>query len=130
MSSSCDTKPTLIMACSGAADVGELADRSARKAARQGIGRMYCLAGIGAGLESYVTGAKNAGWVIAIDGCPTACASKCLQRAEVEPTLTIQLADLGFKKGSSPASEDAVAQVVEAIGGGLAALPRREPPCG
>ena len=40
----------LIYACSGAADVGEIADRVARKIASDGFTKMTCLAGIGAGI--------------------------------------------------------------------------------
>ena len=43
----CRTGPKLIFACSGAADVGAVADQAARKLNRDGAGRMFCLAGIG-----------------------------------------------------------------------------------
>ena len=36
---------TLIFSCSGAADVGEIADRAARKLTRERMGKMFCLAG-------------------------------------------------------------------------------------
>ncbi|MBT4482837.1 MAG: zinc-binding protein, partial [Candidatus Latescibacteria bacterium] len=42
------TAPTLIFPCSGAADVGEISDQIARKLTRDGIGKMFCLAGVGA----------------------------------------------------------------------------------
>ena len=37
----------MIFACSGAADVGAVADQAARKMTRDGTGKMFCLAGIG-----------------------------------------------------------------------------------
>ncbi len=43
----CTAAPTLVFACSGAADVGEIADRAARALAREGAGKMFCLAGVG-----------------------------------------------------------------------------------
>ena len=43
----CSAGPKLIFSCSGAADVGELADQTARKLTRNGDGKMFCLAGIG-----------------------------------------------------------------------------------
>jgi uncharacterized metal-binding protein len=46
----CSAAPKLIFACSGAADVGAIADRVARQLAHQGVGNIFCLAGI-AGFE-------------------------------------------------------------------------------
>ena len=43
----CRGGPKLIFACSGAADVGEIADRAARELTKNGLGKMFCLAGIG-----------------------------------------------------------------------------------
>ena len=43
----CGSAPKLIFACSGAADVGAIADQAARKLTKDGAGKMYCLAGIG-----------------------------------------------------------------------------------
>jgi len=43
----CGAAPKLIFACSGAADVGAVADQAARKLTRNGAGKMFCLAGIG-----------------------------------------------------------------------------------
>lgn len=115
MTSTTGTKPTLLVACSGAADVGELADRGARTCAREGLGRMFCLAGIGAGLESFISGARNARLVVAIDGCRESCASRCLERAGVSPSITVELGALGFAKGSSRPGEVAVARVVDVV---------------
>ncbi len=47
----CSGGDTLIFACSGAADVGAVADRAAREMTKRGIGQMFCLAGIGGGVE-------------------------------------------------------------------------------
>jgi len=44
----CGSNPTLIVACSGAADVGELADLTARRLSREKKCAMFCLAGVGA----------------------------------------------------------------------------------
>ncbi len=43
----CSSATKLIFACSGAADVGAIADQAARKLTRDGVGKMFCLAGIG-----------------------------------------------------------------------------------
>ena len=43
----CSAAPKLIFPCSGAADVGAVADQAARQLTRDGKGKMFCLAGIG-----------------------------------------------------------------------------------
>ncbi|MHC5119049.1 MAG: putative zinc-binding protein, partial [Planctomycetota bacterium] len=43
----CSGGDTLVFACSGAADVGAVADQAARKMTQEGYGQMFCLAGIG-----------------------------------------------------------------------------------
>lgn len=66
----CGTATKLIYACSGSADVGEIADRVTRKLRNEGYAKMTCLAGVGAGLSGYVQSAKGADENITIDGCP------------------------------------------------------------
>jgi uncharacterized metal-binding protein len=110
----------LIYACSGAADVGALADQAARKLRDEGFARMTCLAGIGAGLSGYIESAKGADENIVIDGCPTQCAKKALERIGVVPT-SIMLADLGYKKGETKVTEDFVNQIAEKIKSGISA---------
>lgn len=61
-------KEKVVFACSGAADVGELADKTARKLRKDGFGKMSCLIGIGAKLENFLQTAKNSHTII-IDGC-------------------------------------------------------------
>ncbi|PIS30929.1 hypothetical protein COT42_02075 [Candidatus Saganbacteria bacterium CG08_land_8_20_14_0_20_45_16] len=48
MADCCGRVEVLIYPCSGAADVGELSDRVARKLSKKGVGAMACLAGVGA----------------------------------------------------------------------------------
>lgn len=112
---SCVSNPTLLFPCSGAADVGELADRAARVCASEELGRMFCLAGIGAGLAPFISGAKNARHVVAIDGCREACASRCLKNAGVPPSITAELGALGFARGASRPDEAAVRRLVEIL---------------
>lgn len=96
-----DTKSRLIFACSGASDVGHLTDRAARALAREGVGRMYCLAGIGGRVESMLATARAAKKVLVIDGCDQECGRKTLQQAGLERFLHLKLAELGFLKSKS-----------------------------
>ena len=69
----CCAAPTLIFACSGAADVGAIADRAARKLTANGAGKMYCLAGIGGRVAGILKTTEEAEKILAIDGCPLDC---------------------------------------------------------
>jgi uncharacterized metal-binding protein len=111
---SCSTAPKLIFSCSGAADVGEVADRAARQLTRDGIGKMYCLAGIGAGVPAILEQTRLAGTILAIDGCSTGCASASLKKAGFSDFIPIQLAELGLNKGGTPATPENIACVVAA----------------
>ena len=50
----CCAAPTLIFACSGAADVGGISDRAARKLTADIAGKIYCLAGIGGRVQGII----------------------------------------------------------------------------
>jgi len=110
MAECCSTETKLIYACSGASDVGEIADRVARKLRSEGFTKMTCLAGIGAGLSGYVQSAKGADMNITIDGCKTACAKKTLERIGVKPTSCI-LTGFGLVKGETPVTDKIIAEL-------------------
>lgn len=103
----------MIFACSGAADVGALADSAARALTRRGKGRMYCLAGIGGRVSGIVATTQAADKILVIDGCPLECAKKTLEEAGFSSMVHVQLQDLGFEKGQSPATQENVATVVD-----------------
>lgn len=96
---------TAIYSCSGAADVGELADRAARALSREGAGKMSCAVGVGAGVQTLRNTALSAGRVLAIDGCGVGCVAKAMELAGVTEFVHVELGQAGFPKGSSPADE-------------------------
>lgn len=110
----CGASPVLIFSCSGGADTGELADQAAREMTRQGIGKMFCLAGIGGKVSGIVASAKAASRILVIDGCGLDCAKKNLEIEGITEFEHICLSDLGFEKGKSPVSETAIKKVVSA----------------
>jgi len=115
----CSAAPTLVFACSGAADVGAIADQAARLMTRTGQGKMFCLAGVGGRVSGILKSTEAAAKVLAIDGCPLSCARSCLEQAGISTFQHVQLADLGMEKGKSPATEDRIAKAAAA---GAAAL--------
>ncbi len=106
----CATGTRLLYTCSGASDVGELADRAVRKLWKEGFATKTCLAGVGADISGFVLSAKGADANIAVDGCPLACARKTLERIGVTP-VAVMLGDLGYAKGESPVTEESVGRI-------------------
>lgn len=107
----CSTPPRLIFSCSGAADVGAVSDQAARRLSREGVGSMFCLAGIGGRVNGIMKTAEAAQVILAIDGCPLNCAKKCLEEAGIAGFEHLQLADLGMTKGKTPVTEESVLTV-------------------
>lgn len=107
----CGGGARLIFACSGAADVGEIADKAARKLTRDGKGRMFCTAGLGGRISGILKTTEAADGVLAIDGCPLNCVKSSLEQAGFTAFRHLQLADLGLEKGKSPATERSVDNV-------------------
>ncbi len=105
--------PRAIFSCSGAADVGELADRTARKLTNSGKGKMFCLAGIGGKVSGIVKSTEAAVSVLAIDGCTLDCAKKTLEEAGFKKVNHIRLTDLGFEKGQTTVNEANISKVMD-----------------
>ncbi|MDH4203383.1 MAG: putative zinc-binding protein [Phycisphaerae bacterium] len=108
----CSGGDTLVFACSGAADVGAVADQAARKMTQQGYGQMFCLAGIGGGVEPILKKAAAAQKILAIDGCPLNCVKHCLEKTGFEQFSHMQLADIGMEKGKTPATDENIERAV------------------
>lgn len=106
-------KTVLIYACSGGANVAEIADKVARQLMFDGQGSMFCLAGLGAGIQGMVQTAKDADVNLVIDGCPMDCAKKVFEKAGITNYAYVKVTDLGIEKvkGIRPTDEQ-VAKVV------------------
>ncbi|MBU1003417.1 MAG: putative zinc-binding protein [Proteobacteria bacterium] len=107
----CSAAPTLIFSCSGAADVGEVADRAARQLTREGKGKMFCLAGIGGRVSGIIKTTEAAAKILVIDGCSLNCARKSLEEAGFKEFAHLGLTDLGLKKGETAAEQQIINRV-------------------
>ena len=107
----CSGGPKLIFACSGAADVGAIADQAARKMAKEGTGKMFCIVGIGGRVSGIMKTTESADSILAIDGCSLNCVKNSLQEAGFNKFDHLQLADLGLEKCKSPVTEDNISKV-------------------
>jgi uncharacterized metal-binding protein len=104
--------PKLIFACSGAADVGEISDRAARNMSRDGVGKMFCLAGIGGRVPGIMKMTGTASNILAIDGCELDCVKSCLQQAGFDQFEHFRVTDLGLQKGNTEVNQENIAKVV------------------
>ena len=118
---SCGKKTVLIYACSGGANVGEVADRAARELMLDGQGVMFCLAGLGADIQGMVQTAKDADLNVVIDGCPVDCAAKVFDRLGLTGYRHIKVTDLGIEKQKGVrATQGQVDRTVQAVREALA----------
>jgi len=109
---SCCGGNRLIFSCSGAADVGELADRASRELTKEGLGKMFCLTGVGGNVPGIVEKTKTADSRLVIDGCPVACAKKLMDNAGITDYAYLQLGSMGYEKGKTPVTEETIHAVV------------------
>jgi uncharacterized metal-binding protein len=96
----CEADEVLIFPCSGGSNVGQIANETAKRLSSQGLGGMYCLAGIGGHISGFAEAAREVKKVVAIDGCPVHCARKTLKHAEYPVTVHVVVTNLGIRKTS------------------------------
>ena len=95
--------------------MGAIADRAARKLTADGAGKMYCLAGIGGRVPGILKTTEEAEKILAIDGCPLDCTKLSLEEAGFTEFEHIKVTDLDLEKGKSPATDENIATVVQAM---------------
>ena len=91
--------------------MGAIADQAARKPAREGKGKMYCMAGLGGNVGPIIETTKKASAVLAIDGCNVDCVRNTLERLGFAKYSHMRVTDLGLQKGSSTVNDESIAKV-------------------
>ncbi|MBC8481838.1 MAG: putative zinc-binding protein [Planctomycetes bacterium] len=112
----CDPASKLIFSCSGAADVGEISDRTARKLTKEGAGKMFCMAGVAGKVGAIVEATKSASQILVVDGCGVDCVKKCLENAGFENFQHIRITDMGMEKGKTAVTEENITNAAEKAG--------------
>lgn len=113
-SCTCNGGEYLVLACSGASDVGQLTDAVARKLRDTNQRAMKCLAMVGAGDELLIESLKSAN-VLVIDGCPIDCGKKMMEKAGISNFNYIRLSDWGYKKGQSAVNTEQINNLYEKV---------------
>ena len=107
----CSGGPKLIFSCSGAADVGAVADQAARRLTQEGAGSMFCLAGIGGCVAPIMEKTKSASRILAIDGCQLNCVSETLKQGGFDRFEHLLVTDCGLEKGKTEVNDENISKV-------------------
>ena len=75
-----------------------------------GIGKMTCLAAVGAGHSGFVESAKAADENIVIDGCPISCGKQIFEERSL-PFTHLKTTDFGVEKGKTKIDNEIVSNV-------------------
>lgn len=111
----------MILACSGGSNVGQLSNQAAVELTREGVGRMFCLAGIGGELGGFIQSARDVAEVVLLDGCSMGCAKAIFEKAQVPLKTYLVLTELGIEKNKDlDLKPEDIRRVKEAIKKALA----------
>ena len=94
----CEASEVLIFPCSGGSNCGQITNEAAVQLTEEGVGTIYCLAGIGAHDSVMIKTAKAAKRVVAIDGCSIACAKRTLEHVGVTVTDYLDVTEEEIEK--------------------------------
>jgi uncharacterized metal-binding protein len=91
-------KPPLVYSCSGCSSAAQMANYLALQLDRLQKAEMSCIAGVGGGVKKLVKTALSGRKIIALDGCPMACAAACLRKYNITPDVHVELTSMGVLK--------------------------------
>lgn len=110
--SPCCSSPTAdyVFSCSGACDLGKVADMVARKLSAVNSRKMHCLALVASGTEKTNAQLKKRNMLL-IDGCDFDCGRKIFEKAGFMDYYYLRITDLGFEKGKTGVSGSSINSV-------------------
>lgn len=108
----CGSAAKLIFSCSGAADVGAIADKAARRLNQKGTGKMFCTVGLGGKVKPILKATREASTILALDGCALDCTRHSLKQAGFDEFVSVRITDLGMEKGKAPVTDENINTVV------------------
>jgi uncharacterized metal-binding protein len=94
----CEPNEIIIFSCAGSSNVGQIANQAAMRLAQSGVGRYFCLAGIGGHVSGMIESTKAGKMLIAIDGCPVGCSKRTLEHVGFKIDEYVQVTQLGIEK--------------------------------
>ena len=94
----------IVYACSGASNLGQLANEIALRLDRLGLAELACLTEVGVGDGGVPDSSERP--VLAISGCASGCCAAMLARHGLEPVRSIVLAERGVAKAKHVLVDD------------------------
>ncbi len=109
---SCNSGDNLVIACSGAADVGYLSDQVARRLSRNKVMKMSCLVLVASCSDEKINEFRQNNFLV-IDGCSEDCAKKIMKQKGISDYNYLRITDLGYEKGKTPLDQKTVKTIYE-----------------
>ena len=94
----CTAEEITFLPCSGGSNCGQITNQVAIRLDEEGVGHIYCLAGVAAHIDGMVESARGAKRLVALDGCQVACAKKAIEHAGLKVTDWICVTEEGVAK--------------------------------
>jgi uncharacterized metal-binding protein len=83
---------------------------------QEGLGNLFCVAAVGAGIPDKIDRARNAGKQLVIDGCDDHCAREIMEKAGLPVEAHVDETQLGIeKKPEQPPLINQAKRVVEDV---------------
>lgn len=108
----CKSEDDLVITCSGAADLGYLADQVARKLNRNKVCKMSCLALIASCDKEKINDFKSKN-ILLIEGCAEDCGKKIMQNKNIKNYHYLRLTDLGYEKGKTSTNQIVINEIYQ-----------------
>jgi len=110
------SKLPLVYSCSGCSSAAQTSNDVALALDRRNLAEMSCIAGVGGDVKKLVKVAKSGRPIVAIDGCPLACAKSALARHGVQVAVWHELSqyevEKRFQTDPDPNQVEKVLQIV------------------
>lgn len=87
----CERAPVLVIPCGGGSNCGQTTSEVAVRLTDEGVGEVFCLAGLAAHLPEMLETAQAAERICVIDGCGLHCARKTVEHAGLTVTDHLDL---------------------------------------
>ena len=94
----CQEADVLLIACSGGSDCGQVTAEAAVQLTREGLGEVFCLAGLAAHIPEMIETARQAARICVIDGCSLHCGRKAVEHVGLRVTDHVDLSAQGLPK--------------------------------
>ncbi len=95
----CEPAEVLIIPCGGGSNCGQNASEAAVQLTREGLGEIYCLAGLAAHIPEMIEVARSAKRICVVDGCALQCARKTVEHVGLTVTDHLDLSAENMPKG-------------------------------